>query len=477
MLNGLRIRLVALLALACAVALGVLAAALLGPLERRLLDDEIEGLRLQARRDLPVLVEAAGQPPRGSAQLRAAARRLQRDGGAEVSVVRADGAVMATTDPDRTERFPDAVQALREQRILSGRIGKGVEEEIGVAVPGSGGVAVAFRKPLDDVRSAAAVVRRAFLVAAIASLIVAVMLGSVLAGRVIYRLRTLRDTSLHVAEHGPMVTYEPDRARDEVGDLTRAFALMQQRLREQEEARRTFVATASHELRTPLTSLRVMLDVLRDVLDAPVPDVAEARRQVELADRQAVRLAGLSAELLDLSRIDAGVPLRSELLELDEIACAVVAEFGVRTAETGRRLELDAPGAVWATGDPGSVAQIVRLLIDNALRHGEGTVTATVHGVGDLATISVRDAGPGVPREDRERVFERFERGSSASRGPGFGLGLAIGRELAQRMGGDLRLAPARERPATFVLTLPISSSTDVGMEDDHHSEARTRRP
>lgn len=463
MLISLRTRLVALLALACAVALGVLAAALLGPLDRRLLDDEIDGMRLEARQGLPVLVEAAGRPPRRSVRLRRAARQLQRSGGAEVSVVRADGTVLATTDPDRSERYPDAVRALSDRRILSGKVGKDAEEEIGVAVPGPNGVAVTFRKPLDDVRSAAAVVRRAFLVAAIVSLVVAVLLGSLLAGRVIHRLRTLRDTSLRVAAHGPEADFEPDSARDEVGDLTRAFAIMQQRLREQEDARRTFVATASHELRTPLTSLRVMLDVLRDALDGPIPDLDEARRNVELADRQAERLAGLSGELLDLSRIDAGVPLRSEPLELDEVVRSVVAEFALRTAETARLLEFHAPQPVSATGDPGSVAQIVRLLIDNALQHGDGDVSVAVDHVADVATVAVSDAGPGVPPDDRERIFARFQRGTSVHPGPGFGLGLAIGRELARRMNGDLRLDVSDGRAATFLLTLVSAPGEERG--------------
>lgn len=453
MIYGLRTRLVAILALACAVALGILAAALLGPLERRLVDDEIAGLRREVRRDLPELVVAAGRPPRSSPQLQQAARRLQRSGGAEVSVVDRRGCVLATTDADPTERFPDAVRALRELRIISGRVGQGAEEEIGVAAGGANGIGVALRKPLNDVRSAAAVVKDAFVIAAIASLLVAVTLGSVLAGPVIFRLRKLRNTSLRVARDGPVDGYEPDRARDEVGDLTRAFATMQQRLREQEEARRAFVATASHELRTPLTSLRLMLDLLRDELDAAEPDLAEARRRVESADRQADRLSGLSGELLDLSRIDAGVPLRSEPIELDEIAGAAVAEFGVRSAETGRDVRLQATEPVGATGDPGRVAQIVRLLIDNALLHGEGAVEVVVGHDPTSATVTVQDEGGGVPADQRERIFQRFQRGVDVQLGPGFGLGLAIGRELARTMGGDLHLDA--EPTTAFVLTIP----------------------
>jgi signal transduction histidine kinase len=261
--------------------------------------------------------------------------------------------------------------------------------------------------------------------------------------------------TLKVARLGPVVEMAPDQTRDEIGDLSRAFAVMQDRLREQEEARRTFVSTASHELRTPLTSLRLMLDLLHEELggDAPV-DVEAARDQVDKARSLSDRLAALAAQLLDLSRLDAGVPLRSELIELREEARAVIAEFGVRAQETGRPVELHGDGAVWAVADPGGVAQILRVLIDNALRFAPaGTaVDVTVSG-GAEAVLRVSDRGPGVPAAEREEIFERFRRGSLTGGQSGFGLGLAIARELARRMDSDVVLREA-ERGACFELHL-----------------------
>jgi signal transduction histidine kinase len=117
-------------------------------------------------------------------------------------------------------------------------------------------------------------------------------------------------------------------------------------------------------------------------------------------------------------------------------------------------IELDGDEVVWAVGDPGSVAQIVRILLDNALVHGasDAPVHASAEMHDGMARVVVEDRGPGVPPEDRDRIFERFERGAEASEG-GFGLGLAIGRELARRMDGDLTLEG--EPPgARFVLSL-----------------------
>jgi signal transduction histidine kinase len=269
------------------------------------------------------------------------------------------------------------------------------------------------------------------------------------------RLRRLRDTALTVAKLGPLAEFQADGGRDEVGDLTRAFATMQRHLREQEAARRAFVATASHELRTPLTSLRVMLDGLRGDLADPWVDLEHARAAVEHADVQAERLSNLTSELLDLSRIDAGVPLRCELFELVELARSAHAELEVRAGEAGRPIVVMPSTSCWAVGDPGSTAQIVRILLDNALRHGGGVVTVAIEHRDGMAAVMVQDEGLGIPRVDRERIFARFERGASANPGPGFGLGLAIGRDLARRMGGELGLDGPQGAGARFVLTLP----------------------
>ena len=159
------------------------------------------------------------------------------------------------------------------------------------------------------------------------------------------RLRRLRQAALRLAQGGPLVEVPTDRARDEVGDLSRTFAIMQRRLRQQEEARRAFVATASHELRTPLASLDGMLELLDDDLRAGEPDLEDARQLLERARAQSRRLARLAADLLDLSRIDAEVELRSEPVELGELSRAVLAEFELGTAERRITSALDDPAA------------------------------------------------------------------------------------------------------------------------------------
>ena len=322
---------------------------------------------------------------------------------------------------------------------------------------------LAVRKPLDTLSDAVSTVRRAFVYAALAGLALTLLLGIPLSATIVRRLRRLRHAALQLAAEGPPVNVPADRRRDEVGDLGRAFAQMQHRLQQQEEARRAFVSTASHELRTPLASLDGMLELLDDDLRSGDPDLADARSLLDRARTQSRRLARLAADLLDLSRLDAQVQLRSEPVELGELSRAVLAEFELGTEERGIVSTLDdSAGQVWARGDPGGIARIVRILLDNAVRVSPqgGEIFVALRN-GGQASVTVRDEGPGVVAEERELIFERFQRGRAASGTAGFGLGLAIGRELAERMGGELVLERTDRPGATFTLRLPVTKAQE----------------
>jgi signal transduction histidine kinase len=324
---------------------------------------------------------------------------------------------------------------------------------------------LAIRRSITEIPGAVSAVRAAFLTAALAGLGLSVLLGISLSGTLVRRLRRLRVAALRLGHGGPEVELPEDRARDEVGDLGRTFATMQRQLRQQEEARRAFVATASHELRTPLASLDGMLELLDDDLRAGEPDVDEARALLKRARVQSRRLARLAADLLDLSRLDAEVALRSEPVELSELCRAVLAEFELGTAERdiSSALEL-ADEQVWALADPGSVARIVRILLDNAVRVSPTGARVTVElQNGSSAELSVADQGPGIAAEDRQVIFERFQRGRDTGGKAGFGLGLAIGRELAERMGGELVLDESYGPGARFTLRLPVAPRPEVG--------------
>jgi signal transduction histidine kinase len=312
------------------------------------------------------------------------------------------------------------------------------------------------RSSLKQINDAVTAVQRAFQIGALVAIALTVLLAIPLAGRLVRRLQRLRAAALQLAIGGNVPSFPADRARDEVGDLARSFSIMQRRLRQQEEARRAFVATASHELRTPLASLEGMLELLADDLQGETPDLDDAAALLDRARVQSRRLARLAADLLDLSRIDAEVSLRSEPIELGELGRAVLAEFELPSANRGVTISLvDDNTPTWALADPGSVARILRILLDNGLRVAPQGSEIRVHvRSSPEPMLVVSDEGPGVAQEERALIFERFKRGRETGGEAGFGLGLAIGRELAQRMGGSLVLTDGDGPGATFTLRL-----------------------
>jgi signal transduction histidine kinase len=465
---GLRWRLTAALTFVSALTLAVATLVLLLPLDRRLRADALDTLEqtaLAARQSFAELPDRKVHP--GSQALTTAVTSLHRRTRADVLVAGADGAVLVATEPDEVaDTFPIATRALREHRVVHDVVGSGDDAEAEAAVPVRADhvtFALVVRRPLVAVTGTADVVERGLILAAIVSMVLAVTTGILLARRLVRRLDALRDTALRFGDYSASVEVLPDSSTDEIGDLTRAFATMQRQLREQEQARRRFVATASHELRTPLTSLRLMLGLLAEQLEGDEPDLGDARSQISSAQRQTDRLGQLAGSLLDLSRLDAGLPPRRELMPLDDTCRAVVAEFALRAETAGVRIALATPERCWAIADPGGVAQIVRILLDNALRYSPpgADVDVEVAMPGGIPIVSVSDAGPGVAAEDRERIFWRFERGRETAGDSGFGLGLAIGRELAHRMDGDLRLDET-EAGARFVLTLVAAPAAEL---------------
>jgi signal transduction histidine kinase len=477
---GLRGRIIGVVLVTAAATLAVAAVALLGPLEHSLRQAALNTLSRDLQRSntnfkrLDLDIQHLAVNYKGATdELDDLQRALGQQIGGTATVLGyagADGGGNPLTPPNLAgDYYNDATRAFltHHQNTSFGSIN--ATEYARAALPfedhGQWFV-LAVRRPIDEIPGAVHAVRTAFLTAALAALALTVILGIPLSATLVRRLRRLRQAALRLAEGGPPVELPVDRARDEVGDLGRTFALMQRQLQHQEEARRAFVATASHELRTPLASLDGMLELLGEELQSPEPDIADARMLLERARAQSRRLGRLAADLLDLSRLDADVQLRSEPVELGELSRAVLAEFEIGTAERGLTAELDdSAGPVWARGDPGSVARILRILLDNAVRVSPvgGEITVRLEN-GGHATLSVCDQGPGIPPDEREMIFERFQRGRRTGGEAGFGLGLAIGRELAVRMGGELWLEADHAPGAKFVLRLPVTRAADHDM-------------
>lgn len=469
---GLRPRVLIALVLTSAVTLAVAALALLSPLEQRLRESAESALRAAVASTRTELSEQHVDPATGlpeEAELRATLDRLRRGQAAQPWLLDARLAIVSRGTPsdfDIPVFYPIAEQVLRTRRgadVLRGDIYIIVRPvRIGRAP-----YVLVVVKHLDYVASAVSTVENAFVVAAGAGLATALLLGIALSGRLVARLRRVRDAARELEQRGPGVAIELGGWRDEVGELARSLESMRKRLADQDAALRSFIATASHELRTPLASLEGLLELVADDLEEEHLDVGDARERTARAREQARRLASLATDLLDLSRIDSRTPLRSEAIELSELARAVVAEMELRAAGQDVRIEVHPPErAVWARGDPGALARILRILLDNALRFSPSgaAIHVRVRSGGGSATLLVSDEGPGVPADERELIFARFRRGSQTGGRGGFGLGLAIGRELAQRMGGTLSLRETEEAHATgAVFALELQSGAEAG--------------
>jgi signal transduction histidine kinase len=313
---------------------------------------------------------------------------------------------------------------------------------------------VVYSRDLDDVAEAVHLVRNRVLVATGLALALAMAGAFLVAQALAKRVRRLERAAEEVA-HGRFIDPLPVDSEDELGQLTRTFNQMQAQLRQVDVARKEFIATASHELRTPIFSLAGFVELLQD------EDLDEDTRRefLETMAEQVARLQKLSVDLLDLSRLDAGsVELHAEPVDLSELARSVVNEFTPALAEhdTDLRIHLPQHGPE-ALCDPVRVAQIVRILLDNALRHTPAGTHVTLGAARSNGTagLTVTDTGPGLPELSETKVFERFYTGDAAR---GAGLGLAIARELAERMDGRLRVRSAA-RGTAFTLELPTNGN------------------
>ncbi|HEX8052636.1 MAG TPA: HAMP domain-containing sensor histidine kinase [Thermoleophilaceae bacterium] len=313
-----------------------------------------------------------------------------------------------------------------------------------------------YSRPFEDVSDSVALVRNRLILAAVVALLVALIGGFLVARALARRVRRLEHAAQEVTAGRPVPPLPVD-SNDELGELTRAFNEMQRQLAVVDRARKDFIANASHELRTPIFSLAGFVELLED----DQLDEATRRHFLETMREQVERLQKLAVDLLDLSRIDAGsLQLAPEDVDLRELARDVALEFAPALDRHRTELEMLLPeGPVEAVCDRGRTVQILRILLDNALRHTpEGTdVTVTAGRHNGAAELAVADTGPGIDPAARQQLFERFYTADAAR---GSGLGLAIACELAERMEGRIELDAAPGR-TVFKLALPASSEPE----------------
>ena len=310
---------------------------------------------------------------------------------------------------------------------------------------------VLVEAPLRDVQQQVDAVERRLVIGGALAFGVALLAGALAAEPLARRLARLRAAADRIA-HGSFDEPIVDHKRDEIGELARSLDEMRiaprgarPRARALHRQRLARAAHAAHGARR-----------LPRAAHGGRADRGRAQRVPRDDGRAGQRLTKLATDLLDLSRLDAGgFTVAHEELELGELAADCAREMQALASRRGSRRR-GRPGVpALARGDEGRVLQVLRVLVDNAVRHTPpgSTVTLRTETTPWGASVIVSDNGPGIPPELLERVFERFYRGPGAA-ARGTGLGLAIARELAERMDGRL-LASSGPGGTRFTLELP----------------------
>lgn len=309
-----------------------------------------------------------------------------------------------------------------------------------------------------------------------AAVLLALAMVQILARGITTPVREMADAADRMARGDYDQQVAADGA-DEVGQLGRSFNLMAAHIAELEQQHRDLIANVSHELRTPLAVLQGSLENLIDGVEDDQPATLEAMV------RQTARLSRLVAQLLDLSRLDAGVaPFHPETIDLVAVISDVVDEVALR--QPPPELAIDMPAELAMTGDAERLHQVVANLLDNALRYAPDAspVRITVEPSADRVIVAVADDGPGIAADQVEWIFGRFNRATHApASAGGFGLGLAIGRWIAELHGGSLRVV-STDPGCRFELALPLGSpsvATPAAMaraplDEPHTSTATT---
>jgi len=366
-----------------------------------------------------------------------------------------DGRVGETSWRQRPARLPQAVASLA--RISTSTRGTfrlpggdvrylAVPVRIGGRQRGVFTVAHDLREDAKEVDEASQVAGGVSL----AVLLLASLLAFVIAGRVLAPLRALTETARAITETD--LTRRIDvEGEDEIAELGRTFNAMLDRLQAAFATQKDFVSDAGHELRTPITIIRGHLELLGDAPD-------ERRETVELVCDELDRMSRFVDDLLLLAQAEQADFVHPGDVDLDALSEELMAKASALAA---RDWQLAAVGVGRLTADRQRLTQAMMQLAQNAVQHtGEGDRIALGSALENgHARLWVSDSGPGVPAADRDRIFDRFARGSGTRRSEGAGLGLAIVSAIAEAHGGRVELEAARPGDgATFTITIPAQT-------------------
>lgn len=305
--------------------------------------------------------------------------------------------------------------------------------------------------------------------------IVAVAVSLLLIGLAVSSLRSRLDQFIvgtRTVSKGKFSVQLDTRSDDELGQAARAFNRMVKALEQLEQLEADFLSSVSHELRTPLVAMLETNLLLLDEIPGPLTE--KQKTMLTLNTQAAQRLSTMISELLDLNRLRGGVRYDLQVQDLVDLARIAASEFEARASERGifmRVVSVD--DVIELPFDRDRTMQVIHNLIENGIKYtptgGEIEVwlrRCPTDALPDeleprseareYALLSVVDSGPGIPSEDRRRVFEKFFRRQSPSSGEGIGLGLALSREIVEAQGGAIAIGDSPLGGAAVHVALPI---------------------
>jgi signal transduction histidine kinase len=454
--RGLRRRLVIAFVLVAAVSAGTLAVASYLLVRQARLQGSLTASQIQAREDLNL----AATPPITYPEAAGFIGAYEQRGAHAVLIFPGDRRV--ASDPQVNPPIPAGLRTLvRQGQLGYQRMDVAGQPYLilGGRVPGSAAELYLFF-PEQDIAHNLAQLRNALAAAWLGVVLVAALIGHVLARRTLEPVARASEAARQIAD-GWLDTRLPTGAADEFGAWAAAFNEMADALEAKiaalsaAQARELrFTANVAHELRTPLTAIVAEASLLSDQV-GQLPD--PARRPVELLIADVSRLRTLVGELMEISRLDAGSePVQRQRTDVRSIVAALIGARGWqdRVAVEGEPLTL--------ITDPRRVERILANLVENAVEHSGRDVRVRTSTDGVQGCVEVTDGGPGIPPEQLPLIFERFYKADSARASAGSGLGLAIALENARLLGGDISVSSDVQRGSVFRLTVPLGPADDV---------------
>lgn len=385
----------------------------------------------------------------GSAAPGALVSSLRTDAGGAALVRVGERWFTASVGPGPDDLTPSLVQLLAQGASGHQRIEIGGEPYIAVAIS-IPSVSVGYVElfPVESLVHLLGVLRNSLVFGALTAALLAALLGSWSTRRVLRPVTRVAGAAQELARGTLDRRLAPERDPD-LDRLVSSFNSMVDAVERRIDREVRFASDVSHELRSPLATLTAAADVL-DRRRGELPE--RAAEAVGMIVEQVERLSRMVIDLLEIARIDAGVAD----VHLDDESIGSLTQGIARGQGLAAAVRVtDDAAPARAAVDRRRFEQILRNLFDNAQKYGGGVVRVLVDTDGDRVLVAVDDAGPAVPVAERTRIFERFTRGSTTQGTPGTGLGLALAREHATLMGGDIHVSRSAEGGARFVVVLP----------------------